>query len=134
MPELVAAEQPVDHDEPVAVLTYARMRFRTAHHFLKASQAATAQVIANPALVDGFGLSQPPRTVGTFSLWRSAAAMRSYAYGADGPAHVAAMRGMHEEGWHLEWLFARFRPYAAQGEWDGREPVSAECTPARVTA
>ena len=35
------------------------------------------------------------------------------------------MRAMRLHDFHSEYLFARFRPYAAQGAWDGREPLAA---------
>jgi hypothetical protein len=90
---------------------------------LKASGAAEAQAVANPAMIAGTGLARPPRLVATFSLWRSAAEMKAYAYRGSG--HLAAMEGMRVHNFHHEYLFARFRPYAAHGEWDGREPLSA---------
>lgn len=122
MPPLVEAEQPVDEDEPVVVLTYGRMRYRVAHRFLRASAVAEGQAVENPAVVASTAMARPPRTVSTFSVWRSARAMKEYAYAGGG--HTAAMRGMHQHRFHHEWLFARFRPYAAAGQWDGREPVA----------
>lgn len=124
MPRLVEREQPVDDGEPVAVLTYGRLRYRVAHRFLRASAVAEGQAVAHPAVLASTAMARPPRTVATFSLWRSAAAMRDYAYGPAGPGHIAAMRGMRTHRFHSEWLFARFRPYGAVGEWDGREPLS----------
>jgi hypothetical protein len=129
MPALVAAEQPVDDDEPVAVLTYGRLRPRAALPFLRSSARAEGRALADPALLAGTGLARPPRTVATFSLWRSATEMRDYAYRHG--EHVDAMRAMREHRFHSESLFARFRPYASRGAWDGRDPLAR---PAAVAA
>jgi hypothetical protein len=122
MPPLVEAEQPVDDDEPVAVLTYGRLDFRAVHHFLRASATAEGQALEHPALLLSTGMARPPRLVATFSLWASAAGMREYAYRGSG--HTGAMREMRRRHFHHEWLFARFRPYAVRGRWQGREPLA----------
>ena len=121
MPPLVENEQPVDDDEPVAVLTYGRLNLRRAVPFLRSSAWAEGQALEDEALLASTGLARPPRLVATFSLWRSAAAMRDYAY--RGAAHTAAMREMRRRRFHREWLFARFRPYATRGSWNGAEPL-----------
>lgn len=122
MPALVGAEQPVDAEEPVAVLTYGRLNLRATHHFLRSSAKAEGEALERPALLASTGLARPPRLVATFSLWRTAAEMREYAYRRGG--HTGAMREMERRRFHREWLFARFRPYGARGRWDGREPLS----------
>ena len=115
MGPLVDAERPVDDDERVAVLTYGRLRPRVAHHFLRASAKAEGRAVADPAMVRGTAMAGPPRTVATFSLWRTAAEMQRYAY--DRGAHTDAMRAMREHDFHSEYVFARFRPYAESGRW-----------------
>lgn len=128
MPGLPSRPLPVEDGEPVAILTLGRLRLRRTGPFRRSAAPAEASAIASPALVAGTGLARPPRLVATFSLWRSAAEMRAYAYGA-GEAHVAAMAAHRAEPFHHEAAFVRFRPYAARGCWDGREPL-AEATAA----
>ena len=113
LPPLVAAEQPVEDDEPVAVLTYGHTRYRTLKPFLQANQRATADALDNPALLAATGLARPPRMVGTFSLWRTAREMKDYAYAQAGHPH--AMRENVARTFHHEQLFARFRPYGGSG-------------------
>jgi hypothetical protein len=128
MPDLPAQALPVDDGEPVAILTLGRLRLLRTGPFRRSAAPAEAAAIASPALVAGTGLARPPRLVATFSLWRSAAEMRDYAYGA-GEAHVAAMAAHRAEPFHHESAFVRFRPYASRGRWDGRDPL-AEATAA----
>lgn len=128
MPGLPSRPLPVDDAEPVAILTLGRLRLRRTGDFRRSAGPAEAEAIESPALLAGTGLARPPRLVATFSLWRSAAAMREYAYGG-GTAHVAAMAAHRRQPFHHESAFVRFRPYAARGTWDGRDPL-AEATAA----
>ncbi|MEA2128140.1 MAG: hypothetical protein QOJ85_1031 [Solirubrobacteraceae bacterium] len=120
LPALVEDELPVADDEPVAVLTYGRLKLHRVVPFLRASARAEADVVADPALVIGTGLARPPRLVSTFSLWRSAAAMRDFAY--RGPGHTGALQAVARRDFHRESIFIRFRPYGATGDWSDLPP------------
>ena len=54
----------------------------------------------------------------TFSIWDDAEAMRRFS--RESATHGEAVRRVAEEGWFSEQLFARFRPLAAVGTWNGR--------------
>lgn len=125
MPGLAEITRPVDDDEPVAVLTLGRLRLRRAAAFFPTSRAAERQAVADPSVLLSTALVRPPRLIATFSVWRTAGAMRAYAYGADG-AHVRASRAHHTRPFHHESVFARFRPYDAQGAWHGFSALAAE--------
>jgi hypothetical protein len=116
LPELVAREVAVAHDEPVAVLTYGRLKPHRVAAFLRASARAEADVVADPALVFGTGLARPPRLVSTFSLWSNTKAMRDFAY--RGAGHTGALDAVAKRDFHSESIFIRFRPYAATGDWN----------------
>ena len=121
---LPTQELAVDDAEPVAVLTLGRMRLRRVLPFLRASARAERQAVADPALLAATGLARPAQLVATFSLWRTASAMREYAYGADGEGHSSAIGAHRAEPFHHESVFIRFRPYAWSGSWDGRDPLA----------
>lgn len=127
MPELPAKELPVRDDEPVAALTLGRLRFARTLPFLRSGAPAERDAVANPAVVASTGLARPalPRLVSTFSIWRSAAAMREYAFAKDG-SHQAAVRADRARPFHHESAFIRFRPYASEGSWDGRDPLTTD--------
>ena len=118
LPALSMAEQPVADDEPVAVLTLGRLRLTRLVPFLRASAPAERGAVEHPAVLASTAFARPP-IVSTFSLWRTAAEMREYAYGKERDAHLSAIRSHQANPFHHESLFARFRPYAQQGAWDG---------------
>jgi hypothetical protein len=126
MPGLPTKELPMGDEEPVVVLTLGRLRFLRTRPFLKSSAPAERDAVLNPAMVASTGLARlaRPRLVSTFSIWRSAAAMREYAFGKAGP-HQAAVRADRATPFHHRSAFVRFRPYASQGSWDGRDPLAA---------
>ncbi len=125
MSGLPAKELPVEDDEPVAALTLGRLRIRRTVPFLRSAAPAEHDAVENPDVLaaTGFGRFTPPRLVSTFSIWRSAAAMREYAFGKDG-SHQAAVRVDRAKPFHSESAFIRFRPYLSQGQWDGRNPLA----------
>jgi hypothetical protein len=124
MPGLPERELPVADEEPVAVLTLGRLRLTRVVPFLRTGAPAESEVAAEPELLAATGLARPPHLVSTFSLWRSAAAMRDYAYREHG-AHRAAVRSDRARPFHHRSAFVRFRPYASSGTWDGRDPLGA---------
>ncbi len=123
MPGLAAEAPPAEDTEPVAVLTLGRLRLLRTGAFRRSAAPAEAAAVGDPALLAGTGLARPPRLVATFSLWRSTAAMRAYAYDPDG-AHEAAIAAHRARPFHHESAFVRFRPYASRGEWDGTDPLA----------
>lgn len=126
MPGLPKKELPMDDDEPAVALTLGRLRVLRTRPFLKASAPAERDVVGNPAVAAVTGLTRParPRLVSTVSVWRSAGAMREYAFGKDG-SHQAAVRADRARPFQHEQAFVRFRPLASQGSWDGTDPVAA---------
>jgi len=74
-------------------------------------------------MIASTGLARPPRLVSTFSIWRNVAAMRAYARGSSDGGHPRATKTDRANPFHHESAFIRFRPYASQGNWDGRDPL-----------
>lgn len=131
MPGLPTRALPVDDREPVGILTLGQLRLLRTGPFRRSAGPAEAAAVDSPALLAGTGLARPPRLVATFSLWRSAAEMRDYAYGRDS-AHQAAVGADRARPFHHESAFVRFRPYASHGLWGNRDPLAGLVTAAAV--
>lgn len=114
MPGLPERQLPLGDDEPVAVLTLGRVKPWRLRPFLRAAAPAEADVVAEPGLLASTAFGRPP-LVSTFSLWRTATAMRDYAY-REGGSHRAAVATDRARAFHRESAFIRFRPYAVRGE------------------
>ncbi len=117
-------EPSMHDDEPAAALTIGRLRLSQAPRFLKAGAAAERLAANDPAMLRGTGLARPPALVATFTLWRATALMRAYASGAAGAEHRDAVKAHAKRPFHHASAFIRFRPYGAEGEWDGVNPLS----------
>jgi heme-degrading monooxygenase HmoA len=107
---------------PVAVLTRATLRLRRALRFWRRVPGVDATLRGHPDLLVSFGFGEVPWVrQGTLSVWRSAAAMRGWAYGSE--EHREVVRRTRDEGWYAEELFARFLVLGTRGGWGGSDPL-----------
>ncbi|MDP9497181.1 MAG: monooxygenase [Actinomycetota bacterium] len=108
---------------PVAAVTRARLAPVRATSFWSAVPPVSTGLRTTPGLLAAFGIGEAPLGLqGTFSLWRSAADLRSFAYG--GAAHREVVARTEPEGWYAEELFARFAVVDSAGTLDGRDPLA----------
>jgi heme-degrading monooxygenase HmoA len=112
-----------DRSGRVAVITRADVRRRSWREFGEAGKEVDAELHTADGLIDVVGIGEAPvGRLATFSLWESAAAVRTYAYAM--PRHQQVIEQTRDGDWYAEELFARFEPYGSVGTWNGRDPLA----------
>jgi hypothetical protein len=102
-------------DAQIAALTRARIKWNKNFIFWKSVPPVVIDLHSNPGLHVAIGIGEAPIGLqGTFSLWKSASALRDFAY--KGKAHQVAIAQTQSIGWYSEELFARFEVLELRGE------------------
>lgn len=133
LPEIAGRSDPA---EPLVAVTVARMRIPEVPRFIHWGVPVERQVRDHPAATLALAACRPPRTVSTFSVWRSAREMTAMVHGRDasadgrhggtvGARHARAMVERERRDFHHEFTTLRFRPLSEHGTWDGRRVVPA---------
>lgn len=118
---------PGDPDAPVVAVTLARMRLAEVPRFVSWGKPVERLVRDHPGTTLALAAMRPPRTVCTFSVWRSQREMVGMVRGtSDVPGaerHAAAMAERERRPFHHEFTTLRFRPLAEHGAWGGRRGI-----------
>lgn len=111
-------------DEPMVAVTLARTRLTELPRFISWGRPVERQVRDHPGVTLALAAMRPPRTVSTFSVWRSGREMTDMVMGrgteADVRRHADAMRERERRDFHREFTTLRFRPLSEHGTWQGR--------------
>jgi spheroidene monooxygenase len=113
--------QDITLDGPVAALTRATVKMRSAGRFWKQEPAISRAIGQDPNVLFKVGIGELPLVrQATFSVWPDTKTMAAFAR-ADGP-HAVAIREVREGKLFKEDLYARFRVDAVEGSWNGETP------------
>jgi hypothetical protein len=113
-----------DPQAPVAAFTLARMRLPEVPRFLKWGRPVEVLVRDHPETTFSMAAIRYPRTIATFSIWKTQQAMVDMVRGKSAVAqpmrHIEAMMERERRDFHHEFTTLRFRPIAELGSWEGR--------------
>jgi len=125
--DLPASTGEDDPDAPVVAVTLARLKLPQIPRFIHWGKPVEELVRDHPGTTLALAAMRPPRTVSTFSVWRSQREMtdmvrgRGTAPGAD--RHAVAMKERNRQDFHHEFTTLRFRARSEHGEWEGRRNI-----------
>lgn len=113
--------------EPVVAVTLARLKLTQVPRFIRWGKPVEELVRDHPGTTLALAAMRPPRTVSTFSVWRSQSQMLDMVRGHDSfpgaTRHAAAMVERDRKDFHHQFTTLRFRPLTEQGLWDGRSNI-----------
>lgn len=108
-------------------VTLARLRLPQVPRFIHWGRPVEIQVRDDPGQTLAVAAAAPPRTVSTFTVWRSSRAMKDMVRGrskaADPMRHAAAMEERERKDFHFEFTTLRFRCLGEHGSWQGRTGI-----------
>jgi hypothetical protein len=124
LPGTVGATDP---SAPVVAVTLARLKLAEVPRFIRWGKPVERLVRDHPGTTLALAAMRPPRTVCTFSVWRSQREMTDMVRGLDSPPgselHAAAMVERKRRDFHHEFTTLRFRAVAEHGAWQGRTDI-----------
>lgn len=116
-----------DPGEPVVALTIARMKLPQVPRFIQWGKPVESLVRDDPEQTLALAALRLPRTVSTFTVWKSAAAMENMVRGHSSvpqpTRHADAMVERTRKDFHFEFTTLRFRCLSEHGSWDGRTNI-----------
>lgn len=106
----------------IAVLTRATIRFDRLKAFWGNVDSVANIMASTPGYITSFGVGEAPvYRQATFSVWRSVADVKAFAYASK--EHAEVIKKTRDENWYSEELFARFKPIASFGTINGKNPL-----------
>lgn len=119
--------EPDAPDAPVVAVTIARMKLPEIPRFIHWGRPVEKLVRDHPGTTLSLASIRLPRTVSTFSVWKSQKEMTDMVHGhSEIPRperHVEAMKERDRKDFHFEFTTLRFKPILEMGEWNGRRNI-----------
>ena len=124
LPESIGEE---DMDAPVVSVTLARMKLLQIPRFIRWGKPVEELVRDHPGITLATAAIRLPRTVSTFSVWRSKREMLEMVSGRSQipqtNRHAVAMKERQRKDFHRQFTTLRFKALAEYGEWEGQSNI-----------
>jgi hypothetical protein len=112
-----------DQEAPVVSVTLARMKLSQVVRFIRWGRPVEELVRDHSGTTLSLAAMRPPRTVSTFSVWKTQREMLEMVHGRSQmfkpDRHAIAMVERERKGFHSEFTTLRFKPIAEFGTWQG---------------
>lgn len=111
-------------DSTVVAVTLARMKMFQVPRFIQWGRPVEKLVRDHPGTTLSLASIRLPRTVSTFSIWKSEKEMTDMVRGHSSvphpKRHIDAMKERDRRDFHFEFTTLRFKPISEFGEWNGQ--------------
>ncbi|HMR82200.1 MAG TPA: hypothetical protein PKE30_03675 [Niabella sp.] len=116
--------EPDATDATVVAVTLARMRLTEVPRFIRWGRPVEKLVRDHPGTTLSLASIRFPRTVSTFSVWKSQKEMTDMVHGHSAvprpKRHINAMKERDRKDFHFEFTTLRFKPVSEFGKWNGQ--------------
>ncbi|RYD55001.1 MAG: hypothetical protein EOP56_17400 [Sphingobacteriales bacterium] len=117
----------VEPGTPVVAFTLARMRLPQVPRFIHWGRPVEKLVRDHPGTTLALAAIRLPRTVSTFSVWKSQKDMQDMVRGHSAVPqprrHADAMKERDRKDFHFQFTTLRFKPISEHGSWEGRTDI-----------
>jgi len=117
----------LDENAPVIAVTLARMKLPQVPRFIQWGKPVEKLVRDHPGTTLALASMRLPRTVSTFSVWKTQREMLDMVQGHSSvpkpKRHAKAMVERDRKDFHFEFTTLRFKPISEHGEWLGRKNI-----------
>lgn len=126
------SEKSYDPTKPVVAITLARMKISQVPRFIRWGRPVEKLVRDHPGTLFSLAATRPPKTVSTFSIWRSENEMTNMVHGKSKvntpKRHVNAMKERNRKDFHTQFTTLRFKPIGEFGVWKGKMNIISNIT------
>lgn len=116
-----------DPETPVVAVTLARMKIFQIPRFIRWGRPVEKLVRDHPGISLALASIRLPRTVSTFSVWKSQREMTDMVHGHSSvprpKRHISAMKERDRKDFHIQFTTLRFKPISEYGEWNERSNI-----------
>lgn len=116
-----------DPKKPVVSVTLARMKMFQVPRFIRWGRPVEKLVRDHPATTLALAATRLPKTVSTFSIWKTQTEMVKMVHGkskvSDPKRHADAMKERERKDFHTQFTTLRFQPISEHGEWEGLKNI-----------